>query len=114
MKPIVIFILLSLLLIGCKDINPLNGCSKFLGDWKSERSNEFKIYKDGESFIFDGHLPEILGDYKSGLDCDDGKLVLKGIPMMGELSLTLLQDGSILLAGKTFNKVNGKNQQMRK
>ncbi len=87
------------------------GCDEYVGYWVDPDKHfddvwEFKIYKDGDQFLFDGNLNGFLGQhYKAALGCERDKLTMRGVPMRDKAILTLINSGkSIAFNGSSFNK----------
>jgi len=80
------------------------GCEAAVGHWKliqrkNEELSEFRITKEGTSYIFNGigHDGFLGRDYMTGLTCENDKLVMKGVPMMGVVEFTITDNGQTLL-----------------
>jgi len=90
--------------------NTPNACSSALGYWVTEKKPDelgaFRIYIDSENYIFEGIGHSQLGyNYKTGLSCENDKLIMKGIPFMGTADFTVIENGNaILFMGATFRK----------
>lgn len=99
--------LLITLMVHCKMEN--HDYNKYLGTWTAEHNGSewiIEILKDGSNYTFNGHLDGFLGDYKSGLISQQGQLVVKGVPTMGEVPITVSSAGkTILFSGTEFKLV---------
>lgn len=103
-------ILFCFIILSC---NNLSSYSNYLGTWQQlnyvqggwGNSDRFTISKNGDLYVLEGRI----GGFDPAiypLTSDNGKLILKGIPVMGDLSLEFINDGKTLLfGGKKFEKL---------
>lgn len=110
----IVFSLAFATVASCNGINKQSGCDSAIGHWeiikrKPEELKEFTITKEGENYIFQGigHDGYLGSDYKTALSCENNKLVIKGVPMIGSLEFTVIDNGqSLLYNGGTFKKIS--------
>lgn len=105
----ILFLFFAIFLLTCKSGGA--GCDNYIGDWMSPEKHffdstwRFNITKNGDTYIMQADMQGFIHGTHA-LSCEQNQLVLKGLPLSGDVPLTLINDGkNILLVGATFHKV---------
>ena len=112
MRQFILCTFFGILLLSC--VTDKAKCNKYVGRWVSPNQGMmgnsnwiFNISKDNGAYLFEAQsMDGGLGTgYKTVLSCENGELLMRGVPMMGDMPLSIVGNGNTLFfAGDTYTR----------